>query len=161
MILRNRSFILIFALLFFSQGVFAQVNTENKIADKPKAEIIESFEPGNGELSSLLIDNFLKAVMDAPNSKGLLVFYCGKNCQYGEAEANLRGIEAYIRFRGADTTKRFTIISGGFREKAVVELWRIPENACPPIPNSTIDYIDVKFKGTFKKKIVLYDCCVD
>ncbi len=150
--------VLIFAIcfLFLSQGIFAQ--DTGKTANKPEAKLVESGPYQTSELASLHIDILRNAMQNHPNSKGIFIIYCGEKCQYGEVEAHIRGINISVRGKSWKTTD-FSVLQGGFREKLTVEYWLVPENACLPMPNSTIDIKGVKFKGIFKGKFVPYDCC--
>ena len=145
-------------LLCFGQVVFAQ--DEGKTANnlKTEAKLIEAGSYQTSEVASLHIDMLRSAMQKSSNSKGLIIVYCGKTCRYGEVEAHLRGINLSLGFKGVKI-EDFIILNGGFREKLTVEYWVIPENACVPIPNSTVKIGDVKFKGTFKEKFVPYECC--
>lgn len=153
-----KNFALIFAFLFFvfGQNIFAQDRSE-KVSEQ-KAELIQAGAYGGSELASLYIDILRKAMQKIPNSKGVFVFYCGKNCKYGEVEAHIRGLNISLNGKGWKTSD-FAILQGGYKEKFTVEYWLIPEKSGLPIPNLTINFKDVKFKGTFKGKFVPYDCC--
>ena len=123
-----------------------------------KAELLEVHPYETSELASLYIDVLRNAMRKNSNSKGVFVIYCGKTCHYGEVEAHIRGLIASLNGKGWKSSE-FAILQGGFREELTVEYWLVPENACLPIPNSEIDIKDIKFKGTFKRKFVAYDCC--
>ncbi len=162
----NKILVLICSLLFLSQQVFAQDNSKIRIAAKPQAELIDLFQVfGSGKTSGITaedasarIDNLINKVGENPNNKGYLIVYCGKSCQYGEVEAHIRGIRLKLNSRNANKNQ-FVILSGGYQEVATTELWFVPENSCLPKLNSTVDIHDVIFKGTFKRKVVYYDCC--
>ena len=153
-----KNFALIFALLFliFGQNIFAQDKSVN--ISEQKAELIQSGSYGGSELASAYIDTLRNAMRNNLNSKGVFVFYCGNTCKYGEVEAHIRGLNISLSGKGWKTSE-FAILQGGYKEKFTVEYWLIPENVGLPIPNSTINIKDVKFKGTFKGKFVPYDCC--
>lgn len=145
-----------FAVSAFGQTVFAQSEPANALMQK--SELIESSHYGGSELESAFIDHLRVAMQKNTDSKGAFVFYCGKICSYGEIEAHFRGLSASLRGKGWKYSE-FAILQGGYREKFTLEYWLIPQNAGLPIPNSTINIIDVTFKGAFKKKLVPYDCC--
>ncbi|CAN5311640.1 hypothetical protein BH20ACI1_BH20ACI1_32670 [soil metagenome] len=145
--------ILPICILFFCQTTIAQ-----KTDNQPKAILVESGQYKTSEMASLDIDMWRIEIGKNPNSKGLIIVYCGKKCQYGEVEAHLRGI--YLSLRGKGVKKQdYIIFQGGFREEFTIEYWVVPENACLPTPNSTVEIKDVKFKGTYKSTLVPYDCC--
>lgn len=140
-------------VLLNSQNIFAQnTNTSN-----PKAKLIDSYQWLGSDDASARIDELRLSVDGNSNSKGLIIVYCGKVCQYGEVEAHLRGIEQAFSFAKLDR-KKFFVIPGGFREKTVIEFWIVPENACFPLANSTVNIKDVKFKGISRNKFP-YLCC--
>ncbi len=148
------------ALLLLSLSISAQEISNPKSNEKSSIKPFDYFIYTNSEMGSLRIDNFLYEVNKDKNSKGVLVLFCGKTCQYGEVEAHIRGIKFKLKFRGVNTND-YPILIGGYREETSVEFWIVPENACLPIPKSTVNIEDVKFKGAFKRKIVPYECCAD
>ncbi len=162
----NKILILICGLLFLGQIVFAQNNDKIQVVAKQQAELIDLFQMFKGgktsgitaEDASARIDNLINKVNENPNNKGYLIVYCGKSCQYGEVEAHIRGIKLKLNFRNANKNQ-LIILSGGYQEVSITELWFVPENSCLPKPNSTVDIQDVIFKGLFKRKVVYYDCC--
>jgi len=150
--------LLLILITVLSQNLFGQAVTEKVTSLKPQAVLINESPYGNSETESANIDYLRNEVNRNSGSKGLIMLYCGKNCQYGEIEAHIRGINLSLRGKGLKE-KEFLILHGGFREAFMIEYWVIPENACFPVPNSTIDIKDVKFKGNYKYKIKAYDCC--
>ncbi len=151
-------FILIISLLLLAQGIFAQADDENKTTNMPQARLITTSPYSNSEVESFNIDILGNEIRKNPNSKGVFVIYCGKLCQYGEVEAHLRGLNISLRGKGWKNTQ-FILLQGGFKEQLMIEYWLVPENACLPILNSSVDIKDVKFKGTYKRNFVAYDCC--
>ena len=153
------SFLVFITMLFFSvQGILAQNTSDAKTIDKQEAKLIESSPYQTSEIASLHIDMLRNEMQRSSNSKGLIAIYCGKNCQRGEIEAHLLGINIALLGKGVKV-KDFIVLQSGFRDKFTVEYWLIPENACLPMPDSTVNTKDVKFKGIYKRKIVYYDCC--
>ncbi|HMS39643.1 MAG TPA: hypothetical protein PKE69_05410 [Pyrinomonadaceae bacterium] len=151
----NKSYILaVSIILIFSQNLLAQKTSD----DNPKAKLIESYTAFKSDEASMIIDKLRMEVNQSANSKGVIIVYCGKICKYGEVEAHLRGISFSLKSKGVNL-KQFVIISGGFREKTTTEFWLVPENACFPMPNSSVEYENVTFKGKFKEKIYDYECC--
>ena len=138
MILKQNNLILIISLFFLYQGILAQNTEETKTNEKPIASLIQSSGYGNSEIESLNIDHLRNEMRKIPNSKGLFVIYCGKTCQYGEAEAHIRGLKVSLIGKGWKSSE-FIILQGGYKENLTIEYWLVPENACFPIPNSEID----------------------
>ena len=158
MITKLKVLVLFVSVIFSSQDVFSQNADKIKSDDKSQTMLITSHSYAGSEGESAYIDLLRVAMNRNPESKGLFIFYCGQTCQYGEIEAHIRGINTSLRGKGWKD-KEFLIINGGFRKEFNVEYWLVPDNSCLPIPNSTIDIKDVKFKGTHKGKFVAYDCC--
>lgn len=155
--MKNIILITIFILISFTFQVTAQSGVDRDNETK-QARQIDHFGKLSGEDRSARIDNFIIEVFNNENSKGAIIIFCGQICQYGEIEAHIRGINQKFRNKNVDISN-YLIINGGFRKQHAVELWLIPENACFPIPESELKIENVKFKGTFKGKIVPYDCC--
>lgn len=154
----KKTFVSILIIVVLGLNASAQNNDENKIKLTETARLVESSPYQGSEIASLKIDVLRNEMRNNPNSKGVFVIYCGKNCQYGEVEAHINGLSASLNGKGWKTSE-FAILQGGYREELIVEYWMVPENACLPIPKSEIDIKDVKFKGTYKRKFVAYDCC--
>ncbi len=146
-------------ILLFNQNLLGQEKPKNDTSKDVEAELIKSYSAFKADEASAIIDLLRVEVGKNPISKGLIIVYCGKICQYGEVEAHLRGIRLALQLKSIDT-KQFVVISGGFQEKTTTEFWFVPENACPPMPTSSVNFKDVKFKGNFKKQIVDYECCL-
>jgi len=146
-----------FVFLLACQNLFGQQVSKLKNSETLKAELIDSFQRDaiSSEDADSRIDNLSFQLSKHPNSSAFVIIYCGKVCSYGEIEAHLRGIENTLTYKKLDK-KRFIIISGGFREQATSELWLVRENDCPPTPTSTVKVSEVKFKGMFKRKMVIY-----
>ena len=153
---QRKILIVILAALFFVASISAQTVKESNESGKSEARLIHSGPYSTSEEASLYID----VVRNEMHSmgKGLFVVYCGKVCKYGEVEAHLRGLNLSLRGKGWKVSD-FVLLHGGFREKLTVEYWLVPENACFPIPVSTIDIKDMKYKGRYKTSLVPYDCC--
>ena len=105
----------------------------------------------------MIIDVLRTELSKQEDSRGYIIVYCGKICHYGEIEAHLRGIESALRRKSVDN-KDFSIISGGYKDKATTEFWVVPKNTCVPMGESTLPFKDIRYKGKFKKHIVEYEC---
>jgi hypothetical protein len=147
-------------MMFLCQSIFAQTDGKTKAASVPKAELIDELDKGlNSEDRSARIDNLLIKLQNDPNSKAAVVFYCGKECYYGEFEAHIRGIKIMKLDARKFDSSRFVFIYGGYRTESSVQLWVVPNGAGLPLPESDIKFEDVKFKGKYKYKMITYDCC--
>ena len=160
MIKITKLIVLIFTIFIFSQVIFAQIDSQSEVDKTSKAELIDELPKGaNSEDRSAKIDYLIIQLQDNPNSKAAVVFYCGKECYYGEFEAHIRGIKKMkLEVRKFDSS-RFVFIYGGYRTESSIQLWIVPSDAGLPLPESDIKFEDVKFKGKFKYKMIAYDCC--
>jgi hypothetical protein len=158
--MKKALFISVLLFIVSCQCIFAQTDNESIVAETPKAELIDELAKGlNSESRSARIDYLLIHLQNNPDSKAAVVFYCGKECYYGEFEAHIRGIKIMkLDVRKFDSS-RFVFIYGGYRNESSVEIWVVPTGAGLPLPKSDIKFEDVKFKGKFKYKMIAYDCC--
>jgi len=148
--------ICIFGLLN-SQKLYGQKTSKDVNSPSQKAELIDTFQRDliTSEEADARIDNFSNQLSKNFGAKGFIIFYCGKACRYGQVEAHLRGIRATLVYKKLDLTK-FVLVSGGFREQFTAEFWLVRDGDCSPIPTPTINIGEVKFKGAFKRKAVIY-----
>ena len=153
-------FIMGLGLVLICQNVFAQTNNKTESQQKPEAKLFDELAKNlNSEERSARIDALLSELSNNPNSKAVVVFYCGKKCYYGEFEAHIRGIKKMkLDARNFDSS-RFVFIQGGYRNESLIQLWVVPDGAGLPLPKSDIKFEDVKFKRKFKTKMIPYDCC--
>lgn len=147
-----------YCLVFSVWTIFGQQNSLAPDTKQTKAVLFDSFTDFNAELNSSRIDKLLNEAGKNSKNKAVIFVYCGRTCKYGEVEAHFRGIKIKMKLRGVPAD-RYLILAGGYREQTETELWFVPENACPPIPNSTVDIQNVKFKDKFKGAFVPYECC--
>ena len=124
---------------------------------KTVSVLVDSLVRINSETRSAKLDQFFVELANHSKSKGLMLIYCGKRCQYGEVEAHIRGIENKIAYHRYDRNN-VVILNAGFRDVMTVELWLVPEGACPPLPNPTLTIKQIKFKRLYKATVP-YDCC--
>jgi hypothetical protein len=150
--------ILTILFLFAGQNIFAQNYANDSTVAIKKSELMHSSTYQTSEMISSDIDMLNNLMKTIPKSKGVFFIFCGKVCKYGEVEAHLLGLNISLRGKGWKK-EDYIALNGGFREELTIEYWLLPENAGFPVPNSTVEIKDVKFKGTFKGKFVPYDCC--
>lgn len=157
--MRNSVFLILTILfLFAEQNIFAQNDANDSTVAIKKAELMQISSYQTSEMVSSDIDVLKNHMKTMPKSKGVFFIFCGKVCKYGEIEAHLLGLDISLRGKGW-TKDEYIALNGGFREELTIEYWILPENAGFPIPNSTVEIKDIKFKGKFKGKFVPYDCC--
>lgn len=150
----------ILVLIFCCQSFRAQDARSTLETGPSKPKLLQSLTLVKGDEASMIIDLLWLELMKNSASKGFIIVYCGKVCRYGEIEAHLRGIELALRLKGADT-RRFAVISGGYKEITTTEFWIVPNNSFPPVADSPVLLKAVTHKGRFNKTVVDYECCYD
>jgi hypothetical protein len=84
------------------------------------------------------LDNFAVMLDRAGNLKGYIVVYAGKIACVNEATYRGNRARAYLINKRALAPKRITVIDGCYRERFLVELYGLPQNAVPPTAIPTI-----------------------
>jgi hypothetical protein len=95
-----------------------------------------------------LLSNELRRAAD---SRGYIIIYGARRGRRGEVQKRTTCMKGYMLERRGFRADQITIVHGGFRENAMMELWIVPQGACPPEPTPTVAPEDVKFlKGKAK-----------
>ncbi len=154
-------------LVLFSGVVFTQSKTET---DSSIPTLLQVSNYAGSEMESVYIDMLANELRANIKSRGVVIVYCGKKCQFGEVNAHLRGLGLSFKGKGIDK-ELISTLNGGYKEKLTIEYWYVPEGACLiPIPTPTVAVEDVQFKGKYRNKyfkkyfkgeFVPYDCCGD
>lgn len=120
------------------------------------------------------LDNLAIELQNNPAFQVYVIFYggrCYSSCGYdyplhrqrrprkGEAEKRAARIKLYlVNTRGLDPERVF-VISGGYRESWMAELWIVPKGAEPPIPTPTVQPEDIEYRtGRPTKREFLLGC---
>lgn len=145
---------LIFSLLL---ACFYPSSAQMKSAS-PKPQLVDEFYWSGGDDANARLDLLMFEKAKVPNSRIAIFFYCGKKCYYGEPEAHFTGIRQAFAFRQWELNRE-SLIFGGFREKAMTELWIIPEGACIPNLSPTLATTQVSMTKSRRKVYRPYWCC--
>lgn len=129
-----------------------------QVASSPKATLFDEFYWQNGDEANARLENMLIGMQNVPESRGSIIFYCGRKCFYGEAEAHFMGIRQAFNFRRYDLSK-VSLVFGGFREKATTSLWIVPKSACEPMLTPSLSTTDISFVRARRKVLRPYWCC--
>ncbi len=150
--------ILIFSFVVFGlqHNVYCQTEPPAKM-NRDKPMMVDQFVKVGSEDRSARLDQLLVELQDNPGSRGVIYFYCGRVCYYGEYEAHVRGILEKLDNRAFDIS-RITIMNAGYKNRATTELWRISKNGDFPSPTNGLKFRDVKFKKK-GRRFEPYDCC--
>jgi hypothetical protein len=149
----------------FPVSAFSQENKARKISEFGRGPC--------GQLMSLLDGAFVQQLED-PMSKLYVFYYEGKDqveavwnnklkkheekvfrTRRGNALNFAREVPLYARGRKFDENKIF-LIDGGYRDKATLELWLVPDGAAPPKATPTADEKDIVFGK--EKPSAVRDC---
>jgi hypothetical protein len=84
------------------------------------------------------LDNFAVMLDGAKNLKGYIVVYAGKIACGHEARNRGNRARTYLINKRALASTRIKIIDGGYRDRVLVELYGLPQNAAPPPAVPTI-----------------------
>ncbi len=95
------------------------------------------------DMASLdLLSNELRSAAD---SRGSIIIYGARRGRRGEVQAIMNCMKGYMLERRGFRADQITIVHGGFRENAMMELWVVPQGTCPPVPTPTVAPEDVRF----------------
>ena len=110
----------------------------------------DEFGDLNCEDEMARLDNFALALQQAPEGKGVIIFYGGKTFRgrlprRGDAVARAARIEPYLVRRRGLPSSRLVVINGGYLEHWLVEFWILPKeistNDFKPTPTIPADQI--------------------
>ena len=137
MLRKNKLSLLCFVVLLFSLTSFSQDDKETKKVEKPKSfqvdELSNALKP---DARSARIDGLLSAILQNETNTGVIMFYCGKVCHYGEFEAHVRGIRLKLKFIGYPLEK-IHMMFGGYTSQATDDNFGLfRKDACLPVPKS-------------------------
>jgi hypothetical protein len=144
---------LLFAMFVLAQDDVNNTDTNNNQNPKETRKVSEI-----GKTSECDLGNSLQNVRDGelgadPTAKLYIIIYDDKDRLPSEYDSKRleQGIREQFAFLGMDEN-RIVIISGGFRDKLIAEVWIVPEGGNLPEPTNTVP----KSK-TPKNKTYLYD----
>jgi len=89
-----------------------------------------------------LLSNELRS---ATGSSGYIIMYGARRGRRGEVRTRMACMKGYMLERRGFRADRIIIVHGGFRENPMMELWIVPQGACPPRPAATVEPEDVRF----------------
>jgi hypothetical protein len=105
------------------------------------------------EREKALLDNFSIALKDEANRTGYIIAYAGKRARVGEAKARAERAKNYLVKARSFNAERLRSIDGGYREQPEVELYVVPDGACPPTATPTLDPRDVRIVKTRRRRV--------
>lgn len=144
------SFIAISVAFIFTSHVSAQERTE-------KAVKIQEYipDPDHYEDALARLDDFAVQLQTEQKGRGYIIGYNKPDYPVGIYSRQLNnGKYILTKLRGI-AESRLTVIDGGYRENAAIELWLVPDGAEPPTPNATSNYkIDEHRHRLFDKPLV-------
>jgi hypothetical protein len=97
-----------------------------------------------------LLDAFAQHLKANPSLRAFLISYGGKQSCRNEALLRARLATQYLSKMHGISSRRSTILNGGYREAWVVELWVGSPRATSPSPTRTINRKRVMISGNCK-----------
>ena|SRR5215216_7485352 len=94
-----------------------------------------------------LLDAFAQHLKANPSLRAFLISYGGKQSCRNEALLRARLATRYLSKMHGISSRRSTILNGGYRKDWVVELWVGSPGATPPSPTRTINRKRVMISG--------------
>lgn len=89
-----------------------------------------------------LLSNELRNAADA---RGHIIIYGARQGRRGEAQKRIACLTSYMVERRSFRSDQVSVVHGGFREHAMMELWIVPRGSCPPAPTPTVAPEEVRF----------------
>lgn len=103
------------------------------------------------ESDMAVLDLLSNELRSAADSRGYIIIYGARRGRRGEVQTRMACMKSYMLARRGFRADQLIIVHGGFRENSMMELWIVPQGACPPLPTSTVEPEDVRFlKGRAK-----------
>jgi hypothetical protein len=97
------------------------------------------------------LDNFALQLQNAPQARGVIIFYGGKTFRgklpkRGEAEARAARLKPYLVGRRGIPSAQVIVMNGGYAEEWMAQLWLIPAGASMPSPDEVVRVTNVRFR---------------
>jgi hypothetical protein len=97
------------------------------------------------------LDNFVLALRNEPNARGVIIFYGGRMFRSrlprrNDAAARAARIKPYlVKMRGIPDS-RIIVVNGGYDQEWKAELWIMSPAGSIPKPSPTLDANEIKFR---------------
>jgi hypothetical protein len=116
----------------------------SEVMKKAEAKKLDEYGTLTPKDESARLDNFMIELMSDPTAQAHIISYSASTSRPGDAQkAADRAKDYLIRKRGLDPSRVVTV-TGGSREKPMVELWIVPSGAPLPKPTPTVKPGDSK-----------------
>lgn len=96
------------------------------------------------------LDNLAIMLQSAPDMKGYIIVYAGRDACVNEARDRARGARGYVLSRRGIKPQQVLAVDGGYREISATELYLVPNNAPAPTPMPTIASSEAQIIGDGK-----------
>lgn len=90
------------------------------------------------------LDNFAINILNIPDATGHVIVYAGRKALVAEAQLRGNRIRDYLLYVRQLDSKRLTVVDGGHRESAGVELYIVPAGVPGPEPSPDVQAKDVE-----------------
>jgi hypothetical protein len=136
-------------------GGLSKVNGKFKDFTVRKLSETRSYDHG-WEADMCTLDLLSNALHDEPNSTGYIFVYGAKRGHRNDVARRVACIKSYMLQRRGTAADSLKVVNGGCRERAMIELWIVPDSSSAPVPSPTVGRRDVRFKRGGTK----YTCSV-
>jgi hypothetical protein len=124
----------------------------NKYCEGLTPPAFDSFGKVLESEEKLHLDSFGVGLLGDRTRTGYIISYAGKRAVVNESKKwGERARNYFIKVRGLPAAQ-LTVIDGGYREAATMELYAVELNGCAPTPNPTVDPRDVQIINGGKAK---------
>ncbi len=113
-------------------------------ADPPRKLVETRSSPNGWEADMGALDLLSKTLQDEPGTTGLIFVYGSNSEIANNIERRIRCFEKYLTERRGIPAQRIRVMTGGYRQDAMIELWVVPSGAKPPDKTPTLGREDVK-----------------
>jgi hypothetical protein len=115
------------------------------LAAEPPRRLAETRSYPNGwEADMGALDLLSTTLLDETGTTGVIFVYGSNRELAGNVERRIRCYENYLTERRGVPSPRIRVITGGYRQHAMIELWVVPSGAKPPDKTPTLGREDVK-----------------
>lgn len=109
-------------------------DTSAAVQEAGQAYQIAEYAVGDPDLQAAMLDEWTLRLKQDPTYDGYVIAYAGRE---GDAQkAGVEAIDYVVMTHGVDRA-RLSIVDGGYRESAFIELWIASDRASLPPPTPT------------------------
>jgi hypothetical protein len=85
-----------------------------------------------------VLDRLANEMHTDKDSVGYIILYGGRRSVRGEVQKRIACMKAYMLDRRGFSVDRIVMVNGGYRRKAMMEIWIVPHSERRPAPTPTV-----------------------